>query len=70
MFVHRDALPLRKGRLEVSKLQSLGPVVLGRSALHLENFEDLVNLRVANKERSSLGHFRKNAPDGPDVNGR
>lgn len=67
MTHHWYALPLRECRLEIWVLQGLGPVSLTRCSLDLEHFEDLVDFRVTDKERSSLGHFRKNASNGPDV---
>lgn len=41
---HGDTLPLGESRLEVRQFESLRPVVLVRSTLNLEDFENLINL--------------------------
>ena len=40
---HWDAFPLRELALEITVLQRLWPVVLVGSALHLEDFENLID---------------------------
>ena len=62
-----QTLPLGEGGLEVRQLQRCGPVALIRGALDLEDFEYLVDFRVAREKRLSLSHLSKDAADRPNV---
>ena len=43
MLAERDSFPLRKGGLEIRKLQGVGPVTIIGSAKNFEDFEDLID---------------------------
>ena len=58
----------RECLLEVGELVDVGPVVWGWGAVELEDFEDLVDFRIAIKEGSFLDEFGKNAAYCPDIN--
>lgn len=62
--------PLGEGLLVVAHVLDLGPHLLGGRAEHLEDLEDLVDLRVAGEQGLALRHFGENAPDGPHVDAR
>mmetsp|Transcript_12080 Transcript_12080/g.30515 ORF Transcript_12080/g.30515 Transcript_12080/m.30515 type:complete len:653 (-) Transcript_12080:267-2225(-) len=62
--------PLGEVVLEVRELAHVGPRGLVGGAQHAEDVEDLVDLAVAGEERAAADHLRKDAADGPDVNGR
>lgn len=67
VLVHGHAAELGEGGLEVSELQSIGPVALVWRAKHLEDFEDLVDFTVAHKQRLALDHFREDAASRPQI---
>lgn len=66
---HWDALPSGEGGLKVWIFEGLGPVLLIRSTLHLEYFEDLVDFGVAYEQGFPLSHLGIDAADRPDVDG-
>ena len=59
---HGHAAELGEGRFEVTKFESIGPVVLIWCTKDLENFEDLVNFGVTHEKRPTLHHFCEDAP--------
>lgn len=65
---HWHAAELREGRFEVIELEGVRPVILVRGAQHLEDFEDLIDFRVAHEQRTALDHLGKDAARGPEVN--
>ena len=67
VLVHRHTAELGEGRLKVFELQSVWPVLFVRGAKYAENFENLVNLRIAHEERFSLHHLCENTPGRPQI---
>ena len=67
MLGHGHAAELREGRFEIVQLESIRPVVLVRGAEDFENFEDLIDLRIADEKWSTLYHLCKNATSGPQI---
>jgi hypothetical protein len=70
MLTHRYASPLGEGGFKIIVFQSFWPVMLTRGSLYRKYLKDLIDFGVADKKRFSLGHFSKDASNGPDVNGR
>jgi len=67
---HWDSFPFRECALEILVFQRLWPVVVIWSALYLEYFENLVYLRITNKQCIPLGHLCVDAANAPNVDGR
>ena len=70
MLGHRHAAELWEGGLEIVKTQGIWPVVLVGRTKNLEDFENLVDLRVSHEERTALNHLCKDAAGGPKVNSK
>ena len=57
-----------EGWLEVWQLMNVCPFVGSWGAMKLENFEDLINLRISIEEGSLLNEFGEYASNSPDIN--
>lgn len=64
---HSHAAELREGRFEIVKLEGVWPVVFVRRTQYLENFEDLIDLRITDEKRTALDHLCENAACGPKI---
>lgn len=60
--------PFGEAGLEVWEAGNAGPILLAGCAENTEDFEDLVNFRVAGEERLAGCHLGEDAADGPHVN--
>jgi len=68
MLAHLHAAELRESRFEVVQLECIRPVIFIRGSEHLEDFENLINLRIAHEKRSPLDHLCKDAARRPQIN--
>lgn len=70
VIFERDAFEPGEGRLEIGQFKGFVPVSFTRSTLDFEDFEDLIDFRVANEERLLLRHLSKDAASGPQVDAK
>lgn len=67
MVLHGDGSPLRERRLHGRQVEGIGPVALIRGTEHFEDLKDLINLTITSEQRTTLGHFSKNAASRPEI---
>ena len=70
MLDHGHAAELGESGLEIVKAQGIRPVVFVRSTKNLEDFENLVDLRVTHEEWAALNHLCKDAASRPQVDSK
>ena len=67
MLNHLHASELGESWLKVGQAEGIWPVILVWCSQHLEDFEYLIDLRIAHEERPPLDHLCENASGRPQI---